>query len=547
MKYAIWGSKHRASKLAACIDQEIDFFIDNDLSRQGMLHGKPIISPKNIQNWQELYIYLPSNIYAEVAPLLLEKGLRENIDFIVCPIETKRGISFERIRHHLKRCEMDFQEMNSTWKETIIFFSCIVAQGNPYGSFVARMIKQGIPVSIVSENYLCDRDSLSSIHHVNFRCFEMVPVIDSDIYVVNGRLTKNQMDSIVKDSVLYNAMLCHREWCHCKAVEDLSTDPSCCMIYVMKIFAELFVQYIQPAKVICHGSSIPFHIVLEHICKLHGVPVGFTHEGVIPGTYVIESEGEMGHSLPAIYSERFISLPVSKEEIEHTWKVWNYLFRSKLNRKIQPNNNCLAHVNSRLKKDQPTIFFAGQNDIGSHMVPYTEITKKYHSPIFQSSLEAAIYLANICAKYGWNFIYKPHPDYVQSEKADKLPPNTIFITKGDINALIDISDVTVTILSTTSYNALIRKKPVVMLGYNQTKGKRCTYEAFEKDNIEGAIKDALANGFTQDQQDAFLRHMAQCLKYYLYDDLQERPIRYGRPVPKSIDEFYELERLLKEE
>ena len=45
--------------------------------------------------------------------------------------------------------------------------------------------------------------------------------------------------------------------------------------------------------------------------------------------------------------------------------------------------------------------------------------------------------------------------------------------------------------------------------------------------------------------DAFLPHMVQCLTYYLYDDLQEHPIRYGRPVLKSVDKFYELEWLMK--
>ena len=179
------------------------------------------------------------------------------------------------------------------------------------------------------------------------------------------------------------------------------------------------------------------------------------------------------------------------------------------------------------------------------MVPYTEYTARYHSPIFQTSTEAAIYLANLCKKNQWKFIYKPHPYYIHPEQVSCLPSNTIFVEEADINDLIDIADVTVTILSSTNYNALIRYKPVVMLGYNQTRGKGCTYEAFEKDKIEDTIKEALEKGFTQEQQDAFLKHIAQCLKYYLYDDLQERPIRYGRPVPKSIDEFYELERLLK--
>jgi hypothetical protein len=84
-----------------------------------------------------------------------------------------------------------------------------------------------------------------------------------------------------------------------------------------------------------------------------------------------------------------------------------------------------------------------------------------------------------------------------------------------------------------------------MLGYTQSKGKDITYESFEKDKIEDTIKEAIDNGFTKKQQEAFVVHLAQVLKYYLYDDMTERRLRFGKPIPKSIDELWDLERLLK--
>lgn len=543
MRYAIWGSRQRAHRVAACL-RKVDFFIDHDVAREDLEREVPVVHPDKIYDWDDLFVYVPENIYADVAPVLIAKGLKENIDFINCPLKSVK-ISFKWLMECLAQYEKHLQASDESSKRDVVIFSSLLVQENPYMNFVAQMIKHGLAIGLFPEMYVVNGQSLNEEYMAHFHLFEMTPAIDSNVVAIDVHLNQEQVDCVVGDPALYDAMLQHRAWCSSEVSGDVHADSSCCMVYAMKRFAEAFIRLVRPERVVLHGSSIPSHKVLARVCAMHGVPVCYTHEGVIPGTYVIEAEGEMGHSLPAMYPKCFMALPVSEDEMSQAQRVWEYLYESKLNRKIQPQTDCQEYIQSQLWQGRPTIFFAGQNDIGSHMVPYTKTTKKYHSPIFHSSLEAAIYLAHICEKNGWNFVYKPHPDYMQPEQAAKLPRNAIFLARGDINVLIDLADVTVTILSTTNYNALIRRKPVVMLGYNQTKGKGCTYEAFEKDKIEDAIKAALENGFTQEQQDAFLLHMAQCLKYYLYDDLQDRPIRYGRPVPKSLDEFYELERLLK--
>jgi len=181
-----------------------------------------------------------------------------------------------------------------------------------------------------------------------------------------------------------------------------------------------------------------------------------------------------------------------------------------------PQNNSIEYIMQKIDKAKPIVFYAGQNDINSNMVPYTEETQKYCSPIFKTSIDAGIYIAELCKKNKWNFVYKPHPMRIKYEEKSQLPNNTIYVENGNINDLVDISNVVVTILSQTNYISLVRHKPVVMLGYSQAKGKGCTYEAFEKDIIENVIRKALKNGFTEEQEKAFLIHIAQVLKYYLY-------------------------------
>ena len=95
-----------------------------------------------------------------------------------------------------------------------------------------------------------------------------------------------------------------------------------------------------------------------------------------------------------------------------------------------------------------------------------------------------------------------------------IPASTIFVEDADIHDLIDLSDVVVTILSTVSYSALIRRKPVVMLGYTQLKWKGCTFEAFEKEYIEKEISSALVNNTDEHMYQSFIKHVAQLNRYY---------------------------------
>lgn len=95
-----------------------------------------------------------------------------------------------------------------------------------------------------------------------------------------------------------------------------------------------------------------------------------------------------------------------------------------------------------------------------------------------------------------------------------LPENVIFVDDVDINGMVDLSDVVVTILSTVSYIGLIRQKPVVMLGYTQLKEKGCTYEAFDRNNIEFILKKSFYKGLTIYMKEAFIHHIAKLKKYY---------------------------------
>lgn len=542
MKKAIWGTGLYASKLMYVTKrEEIDFFIDNNKEKRGQsFFGKKVLSPDEIEDWEELYIYIPFNFYDGIIEQLKKYGI--NSDAYCQRYYNINKIDSAEFVKEYNASLIRLEEQEKRMKGFCLFWGRAWAfEEKGYKKYLQgwKIRDDNLKLGLVSEAIWYSQEETEKI--MSIPTIVTPAVYDDSIYIENGVLVENQMLFLKeKKYVTYGVEYLRALF------TNLTEKDAYYMIYYMYHYANEVLERIQPKLVILYALLTVQHLIVEEVCREKGIPLITTHPGILSGTLSFDIGGEMGKSLPALYPERFKCLPINFEEIEHAKRVWDYLYKSKLNRKVQPKNKCIEYIMKNVEKNKPIVFFAGQNDVGSNMVPYTEETRKYHSPIFKSSLEAGIYIAGLCKKNNWNYIYKPHPMSAYLEDKTCLPSNTIYVEYGDINDLIDIADVAITILSQTSYVSLIRYKPVVMLGFNQMKGKGCSYEAFEEKKIESAICDALKNGFTGEQREAFLLHIAQVLKYYVYDDLTEREIRFGRDVPDSIEEFYELKELLED-
>lgn len=270
------------------------------------------------------------------------------------------------------------------------------------------------------------------------------------------------------------------------------------------------------------------HMICESLCRKNNTKIIYTEFGVLPGTVSIDELGQMGESFPAVEAEKFEAQAVSQEDLDQAQNVWDYLFESGLNRNKQVNDDSLDRFLDSLKPDRPVLLFAGNYDCDSGIVPYTEKAKKFHSPFFNSSEKAMLYLSQLAKKNDWNLIYKPHPMFVEHIDADSIPSNVHYCTKGNLNTMIDKSDVVITLMSQTAYISSIRKKATVMLGYNQLKDKGVVYQPDDIDDIESCIIEALSVSFNETKEDALRKHIAQLNKYYLFDDNSMRPLRYGQ-------------------
>lgn len=539
MKKAIWGTGLYASEFLYAVKREnIDFFIDNDKRKKGQSYlGKKVLCPDDVEDWKDVYVYIPYNYYDEITKQLKEYGVSESQYQVYYEINKMDAAGF---KEDYEQAISELRQHAEQMKGFCVFWGrCWAFAGKGYKEYIKKWQEADINLrlGVVSEAVWYTKEETEKI--LDLPTIVTPGVFDDNVYVEGGILDDEQTAFLKKRQSVWREV----ERLMLK-FPDLSEESACYMIYHVYQYVTELLELVQPELIVIYARMMVQHKIVEEVCREKGIPLISTHQGILAGTFSFEVDGEVGKSLLAIHPQKFRELPVSEADLEHAKKVWTYLYDSKLNRKLQPKNNCIQYIMERIDKRKPIIFFAAIDDVNADIVPYTEEIRTYHSPVFETSMEAGIYLAKVCEKNGWNFIYKPHPMRARNEQKELLPDNTIYIEYGNINDIVDISDVVLTILSQTNYVSLIRNKPVVMLGYNHIKGKGCTYEAFEKNRIEESIKEALEYGFTMEQKKAFLVHIAQMLKYYLYDDMVEREVRFGREVPGSIDDFYKLKKLL---
>ncbi len=311
---------------------------------------------------------------------------------------------------------------------------------------------------------------------------------------------------------------------------DMERDYAYLLAYYAEKLCNELLKGIEPKFIILWNEFFAFHHILKNVAEKQGIPTFFMEFGVIPGTFSLDRMGNMGNSFPAVCGEQFKKKEVDETDLDHANRVLDYCKRSGLNRNRQPVNDVLETIKTRIKPGRPVIFYAGVNDYESGLYPYTKETKEHHSPFLKSSIEGLSLLAKIARQNDWNLIYKPHPRILAFKNDYHYPRNVIVVDNVDVNAVIDFSDVVVTILSALAYTSLIRETPLVMLGYIQLREKGCCYEAFDKANVELVIKQALKDGYTAEQSRHFLYHVAQLLKHDLFDDLNVKPFSYGQRI-----------------
>lgn len=260
------------------------------------------------------------------------------------------------------------------------------------------------------------------------------------------------------------------------------------------------------------------------------IPVAFVEYGMLPGTLSFDFSGQMGESDVVRDTLNDMVAPFVPDQLHAAEQALATLARERSSRRPQLPLGGFGQEIIKRATGRSIVLFAGHNDNASGTFPYDESAKRHHSPIFANSRQAAEYLASVARDNGWFLLYKPHP-FAARMQAIEESEYAATLRDFDINDCVDLADCVTTTVSQVSYVALLHRKPLAMLGYNQLRGCGCHFQAERLEDVVPSIRAALASGFTEAQREAFTYHVARLLRNYLYGiDGHASRLAAARPI-----------------
>ena len=298
----------------------------------------------------------------------------------------------------------------------------------------------------------------------------------------------------------------------------LTVESAALKLLYFRAFMRRLLRRERPALCVLWHQFNGLHHALANLLNEGGIPYCFAEYGVLPGMIVFDRDGQMAESWVAVESERFRELPVEPARLELVDQYLEMVRVQKRTRRRQPcNDEVLQLIREKRGKAKAVMFFAGEYAYRSGMLPSGFPRARLHSPHFESTAAALSRVAELASKNDWHIIFKPHPLATDSAAAPEAPNEHVSVIRdANVFDCILLSDVTITVLSQVSYLALLQKRPVVLLGRSTLSGKGCAYELESRDDLEGVIKAALRDGFTNGQSQAFRQHAARLCTHYLH-------------------------------
>lgn len=287
------------------------------------------------------------------------------------------------------------------------------------------------------------------------------------------------------------------------------------------------------------------HHALAAFCRERHIPYFFVEYGSMPGTIAFDLEGQMAESRVTRESEVFAKLPVDEADREVARQMVEMASQGKKTRKSQASSIDIPAITASYKaQGRKVIFYAGQNDWASGILPQAWPDAKIHSPLYADTLDALGHLSVLAEKNNWQVLFKPHP-LVQDRHREytvEYPERISLVVGANMFACIECADACATILSQAAYHFLIHGKACVLLGRNQLSGKGCVYEPSAKGDVERCFQEALKKGFAPEQREQFMTHAAQLCRYYLFALDDETAAVMGRDADLAAERLTEYVR-----
>lgn len=287
-------------------------------------------------------------------------------------------------------------------------------------------------------------------------------------------------------------------------------------LYLMKVLA-----FYRPNVVVCWGAYLLCPRILKYICKQLGIPCITMELGVLPKTLAFDCLGHMGESWVSRDSDLFNSLPLVSSDYDNGRGFLKKAIEERFSRncKLDTPSKTRFLLEKLKKTKKKVVLYVGSNCSFSGNVPYDERAKKYHSPFFKDNDDVVSHLSQVFSEdANVHVVYKPHPITItRGLDLTREYPNITVISDANLDECLAAADLVLAKVSQGSYEALLRDKPVLMLGVNQINESGAVYNLNRKETLYEDIITALRFGYTAEQKERFEEHVTRLLKYYLYN------------------------------
>ncbi len=279
---------------------------------------------------------------------------------------------------------------------------------------------------------------------------------------------------------------------------------------------------VRPSLYIAWHEFFSFHYSLPAMLReeFPGLPFLFTEFGPLPGTITFDEDGQMGESDVAQRPGDFAALPVNADDLRRAAEFIERVRVEKRSRKPQTASaDPFGPLETRLAGAKGVVFYAGQYDFRTGMVPRSLPQSGVHSPWFADTFDALAHLNDVALRNGWVVLFKPHP--LDTGFRERMAPlgelEAVALVSGvSIFECFERADAVVTIVSQVNYMALIHGKPCVTLGRTYLWDKGCDYQPKGRADVEPSIRAAIEDGITETQRAALQRHVAQLMRYRVF-------------------------------
>jgi glycosyltransferase involved in cell wall biosynthesis len=301
----------------------------------------------------------------------------------------------------------------------------------------------------------------------------------------------------------------------------------------------------------------PFNRLLTRYLRMNGLRVVFLHEGFLPGSISFDEHGMMAES--DITSVNPLLSDYTNDELLRAAYICGELLRKSYSRKqlsLDQLNKSKAYLSQtglphsiNIPECKPTILVLGSNDIEASIECTNAENFQIHSPMGHNSFTMLENVCKFALANNLSVAYKPHPSLLNHGNIsnrltiymDLLREYASVLTLypyADLSDLLTKSLVTVTLVSSSAYNALFHENPVVLYGVTPLSNKNICYQIDSYSSSHECLAEAISTGLTPIQYSNFILHIAQLISSnHYFSEYSPCFSKSGKQVIPSYGKF----------